>query len=123
MSETPLLVREQEGVVMISFGQSRIAGELLIQQLGNQLHELVPRAAVNRKLLLDFSGVEFMSSLMIGQILRVQKQCRQSEIHLKLCSLSLNVLEVFKITGLTKLMEIHPDAQKAMEAFAPSEPA
>jgi len=121
MSEQALLVHETDGVVVVSFGEGRIAGEKLIKEVGSQLSELVPRAAVGRKLLLDFSGVEFMSSLMIGQIMRLQKLCRQGEIRLKLCNLSPGVLDVFKITGLTKLMEIHVDAAQAVEAFNPSE--
>jgi anti-sigma B factor antagonist len=117
MSEPSLLIREKDGVLVVSFGQARIAGELFIQQLGNELQELVVPAVPGRRILLDFSGVDFMSSLMIGQILRIQKQCRQGEIRLKLCNLSLNVSEVFKLTGLTKLLEIHADAAGALEAF------
>ncbi len=123
MSEASLLTRETDGVLVVSFGEARIAGERLIQEIGNQLQELVPQAATDGRMLLDFSGVDFVSSLMIGQILRLQKQCRLNEVRLKLCNLSLNVLEVFKLTGLTKLLEIHTDADQAMEAFGPSESA
>jgi anti-anti-sigma factor len=51
--------------------------------------------------------------------MRLHKQCKQDKIKLKLCNISPNILEVFQITGLTKLLEIYPDGVRAIEAFGP----
>jgi anti-anti-sigma factor len=70
-------------------------------------------------LLLDFSQVEFMTSAMIGEIVRLHSQCKCDKVRLKLCGICPNIAEVFKITGLAKVLEIHPDGIKAIEAFGP----
>ncbi len=115
----PLSIRDKDDIVIVSFNQVKILDPAAIRQIGDELKNLTLQAAAGRKLLLDFSRVEFMSSAMIGEIMRLHKQCKQDKVKLKLCCISPNILEVFQITGLTKLLEIHPDGVKAIEAFGP----
>jgi anti-sigma B factor antagonist len=117
MPEPSLRVRQEDDVVVASFNQTKIVEMALIQEIGKELQAVVLQAVGGRKLLLDFSGVEYMSSLMIGQIMRVLRQCRQDQIGLKLCSITPEIRDVFKVTGLTKMLEICPSEAKAMEAF------
>ena len=70
--------------------------------------------------LLHFCRVAFMSSAALGMLIRVQKKCKEFEIALKLCNISPDISEVFKITGLNKVFDIQPDAADAMEAFKAS---
>jgi anti-anti-sigma factor len=51
---------------------------------------------------------------------RLHNQCKREGGRLKLCGISSNIMEIFKITGLRKLLEIYPDATKALEAFGPT---
>jgi anti-sigma B factor antagonist len=74
-------------------------------------------ASGNRKLLLDFQGVEFMSSAMLGKLIQLHKRCKTDKIKFKLCGISKNPLDVFKITKLDKLFEIHKDAATAVGTF------
>jgi hypothetical protein len=60
--------------------------------------------APSKKLVLNFKGVQFMSSAMIGKLVLLNKKAKADEIHLKLCDISPNVLEVFKITRLNKVL-------------------
>ncbi len=115
----PLLIRDKDDVVVVSFNQAKILDEPSVRQIGQEFQNLSLQAAASRKLLLDFSRVEFMSSAMIGQIMKLHKQCKQDKIRLKLCNIRPNIVEVFKITGLTKVLEIYPDGAKAIEAFGP----
>ena len=118
----PLLIRDKEDVVVVSFNHAKILDDASIQQIGQQFRNLSLQAAAHRKLLLDFSRVEFMSSAMIGQIMKLHKQCKQDKIRLALCNICPNIMQVFKITGLTKVLEIHPDGAKALESFGPPAP-
>jgi anti-sigma B factor antagonist len=115
----PLSIRDKDDIVIVSFNQVKILDPAAIRQIGDEFKNLTLHAAAGHKLLLDFSRVEFMSSAMIGEIMRLHKQCKQDKIKLKLCCISPNISEVFQITGLTKLLEIHPDGVKALEAFGP----
>jgi anti-sigma B factor antagonist len=115
----PLLIRDVEDVVVVSFNLVKILDETSIRKIGQEFQNLSLQAAANRKLLLDFSRVGFMSSAMIGQIMKLYQQCKRDKIRLKLCNICPNIMEVFKITGLNKALEIHPDSVKAIEAFGP----
>lgn len=115
----PLLIRDKDDVVIVSFNHTKILDADVIRLIGQEFKNLSLHAAANRKLLLDFSKVEFMTSAMIGEIVKLQKQCKQDKIRLKLCNICANIMEVFKITGLAKALDIYPDGTKALEAFGP----
>jgi anti-sigma B factor antagonist len=117
-----LLIRDKDDVVIASFTQVKILDQAAVHQIGEEFKDLTLQAAAGRKLLLDFSRVGFMSSAMIGEIVRLHKQCQHDKIKLKLCSISPNIREVFQITGLNKLLEIYPDGAGAITAFGPPSP-
>ena len=109
--------REEEGVLVVNFTDAKILDEARIQQIGTELMEMVNAAAQSKKLLLNFQGVQFMSSAMIGKLVLLNKKAKTSEIDLKFCTISANVHEVFKITRLNKVFKIYPDEEKALKAF------
>ena len=109
--------REEEGVLVVNFTDAKILDEARIQQIGTELMEMVATAAQNKKMLLNFQGVQFMSSAMIGKLVLLNKTSQGAEIDLKFCTISPNVLEVFKITRLNKVFKIYADEEKAMKAF------
>jgi anti-sigma B factor antagonist len=114
-----LEIRDREDVVVVSFTQAKILDQLAIDKIRDEFNDLTLQAASGRKLLLDFARVQFMSSGMIGQIVRLHKQCKKDKVKLKLCNISPDIMEVFKITGLTKLLDIHREAADALKAFGP----
>ena len=66
---------------------------------------------------MNLEKIEFMASAMIGQIMLLHKQCKKDKIDLKLCSISPNIMEVFKITTLDKILDIQDNELKAIQAF------
>ena len=64
-------------------------------------------------------GLQAVEWAMIGQIVRLHKQCKKDKIHLKLCSISPNIMEVFTLMRLNKLLEIYKNQAEALEAFGP----
>ena len=71
-------------------------------------------------MLLHFGRVKFMSSAALGMLIRVLKKCKEYKVMLKLCNISPEEYEVFQITGMNKIFDIHQDAAKAMDAFKKS---
>ncbi|MCA9204148.1 MAG: STAS domain-containing protein [Pirellulaceae bacterium] len=108
---------EMEGVLVVSFTDAKLLEETKIQQVGAELLEMVTRATDDR-LLLNFSGVSFMSSAMIGKLVLLNKKCKTDGVDLKMCNISSNVMDVFKITKLNKVFDIHPNEEKAVKAYA-----
>jgi anti-anti-sigma factor len=117
MTMTALLVSDKEDVVVASFNEIKLVDQALIQQIEKEFQTLTAKAAPGRKLLVEFSRVESMSSMMIGLIVRLHSQCKREGVRLKLCGASPIILELFRITGLRKVLEIYPDESKSLEAF------
>ncbi len=117
-----VLFGEKGDVVLASLGESKIADPESVQQLESEFNSAMLRAATQKKLLVDFSRVEFISSMTIGLIVRLHSGCKRKGIRLKLCSLSPTLLEAFKLSGLSKVLDIYADETKAIEAFGPLGP-
>ena len=105
-------------VLVVSFNQASILDQMVIDQIGREFDQAELEASGNRKLLLNFQTVEYMSSAMLGKLIQLHKRCKADKIKLKLCGIAKNPLDVFKITKLDKLFEIHKDAPTALAAFS-----
>ena len=114
---TYLDLKDAGEVLVVTFKQASILDQAVIDEIGKELAQARLEAAGNRKMLVDFSAVEFMSSAMLGKLVQLHKGCKAEKVKLKLCRISNNPLEVFKITRLDKLFEIHADADAALAKF------
>lgn len=103
-------------ILVVGFTDSKILDSQRIDQVGKELQESIALAA-HKKLLINFSGVSFMSSAMITKLVMLNKTCKAQGIALKFCDVSPNVLEVFKITKLNKLFDIQEGEDKAIASF------
>jgi len=103
-------------VSVIRFRDRKILDEAVIQELGAELFGLVE--VDNRKaILLDFEGVEFLSSAALGKLITFDRKVKTAKGRLKMCGISAGILEVFQVTKLNKVFDIRPDAAEALAAF------
>ena len=72
-----------------------------------------PRA----NLLLDFEHVDYLSSAVLTELLRLHKFLMDQGGHLRLCSLNDDIRKVFEITNLDKLFMIYEDADAGVVKF------
>ncbi len=110
-----LLSQHKDDVLVVQFTSQKILSDVLIAQIGRELLELADEA--NGKMLLDFRGVTFMSSAMIGKIVLLNKKCKKSKTTIKLCNISASIMEVFEITRLNKIFSIYDSEEDALNAF------
>ena len=110
-----LLSFQRDDVLVIRFTSPRILSDVMIAQIGHELIKLADQA--NGKLLLDFSGVAFMSSAMIGKIVLLNKKCKASNTVVKLCNIAPSIMEVFEITRLNKVFSIYDSVDVAVKSF------
>jgi anti-sigma B factor antagonist len=101
----------------IFFTTARILDELAIRAIGEEMFAILDKSE-ERNILLDFRAVQFMSSSALGVLIRFAKRCKEFNAKLKLCGIAPHIMQVFKITGLDKVFEIHKDQQEAVAAFA-----
>ena len=111
---------QKEDILCVYFTDAKILDEARIQQIGKELVEKAAAAAgsESKKMLVNFQGVQFMSSAMIGKLVLLNKKSKTDKVDLKLCNITPNVLEVFKITRLNKVFDIQGDEDKAMKSFS-----
>ena len=88
-----------------------------IQILGEQLFDLVDNQG-NRKLLLDFEKVVFVSSAALGKFITLNKKVNAAGGRLILCNIDPQIYEVFEITKLNKLFNIQKEEQAALQKSA-----
>jgi anti-anti-sigma factor len=94
----------------------RLVDEAVIGQCSREILDMLDKTE-EKHVLLHFGRVAFMSSAALGMLVRLQKKCKEYEISLKMCNISPDIFQVFKITGLDKVFSIHTDASDAIEAF------
>jgi anti-anti-sigma factor len=107
-----LRVEDAEGVAVVNILDRAIVQDNEIQQIGQEIEELIEGGQSN--ILLDFGNVKHMSSQAVGVLLQAQKRCRAGGGVLKVCNPNPEVAEIFKITNLPRVIEIHPDGDHAL---------
>jgi anti-sigma B factor antagonist len=68
-------------------------------------------------LIIDFSNVRFLSSAVLGLLIRISKRAVEQNGKLKLCGIGPRIFEIFKITRLDEIFDIYEDAKKAMASL------
>lgn len=114
MPETTSSTRED--VLIVQLLKQKILSDALCAQIGEEF--LQHADDCNGKLLLDFSGVTFMSSGLITGIVTLNKKAKRDKITLKFCCVHPAIMEVFEITRLNKVFRIYLSQDDAMNAFS-----
>lgn len=111
-----LTITDQDGVRVVEFADRKILDELCISEIREELAKLV-EGKDGIKLLLSFKNVEHLSSAALGVLITLNKQIADQQGKLKLSDISPQIYEVFKITRLNRLFEIHDTSARAMNSF------
>jgi anti-anti-sigma factor len=73
--------------------------------------------AAKPKLLIDFSGIDFVSSAGLRALLVLLKKVQAAGGAFALCGVRAPVREVLDISGFTSMMSIHPARAEAIAAL------
>ena len=103
-------------VTLVFFKDAAILDEKNVEALGRNLTE-ISDSGYKMKMLINFEKIEYLSSAVLGKLVALHKKMKKDKATLKLCCMKPNILEVFKITKLDKLFDIHPDQAKAIKSF------
>lgn len=71
-----------------------------------------------RDLVVDFSGVDYISSAGLRVFLVLAKQIRDLHGRLVLCAMPEPVSQVFRLAGFTSLFRLEPTQAQALATFA-----
>lgn len=112
-----LLSQTNGDVLVVYLADTNLVSAARIDEVSDALLEAMKRAE-HGKLLLNFQAVRSMASAMLGKLLKLRKLCETSKVDLKLCNICDNILEVFQVTKLNKVFDIHDEEATALKAFA-----
>jgi len=109
-------VEYTENATITTFTDEKILEEKDIKALQESIMSVIEQAG-RINLILDFCNVRFLSSAVLGLLIRISKRVYECDGQLRLCNINPKIYEVFKITRLTKIFDIYPDVVSAVESL------
>lgn len=106
----------RDGILFIEIEDARLLDETRIQAIDHELDSAIDGSDETR-IVIDFSKVQFMSSSMLGKLVKIHKKVASYKAKMKFASVTSEIQEVFKITRLDKLFSVEKDADSARKAF------
>ena len=114
--DSRLVVNNNGDVTVVGFLDRNILEEASIQQIGDEIADLIS-ASSNPKILLNFQTVEHLSSAALGTLITVNNKVKEKGGQLRLSNIDPQIYEVFVITKLNKLFQIHDNNEAALASF------
>jgi anti-sigma B factor antagonist len=102
---------------MITFTNEKILDEAEIVALERSILPIIEQAKIPN-FVLNFTNVKFLSSAVLGLLIRISKKIYQRNGQLKLCCINAKIFEIFKITRLDRVFEICEDVDAAVQTLA-----
>ena len=105
--EAGMTVENGTDVTLVTFEEENLLEEQQIRRLERALLPIV-RQNENKRLVLNFQNVRFMSSSFLGLLVKVHKRAIELGGHVQLFNLDPKIQKVFEITQLIKVFDIVP---------------
>jgi len=113
-------VEYDENATIIRFTDEKILEETDIKALQTSIISVIEQAE-RTNLILDFVNVRFLSSAVLGLLIRISKRIYERDGQLRLCNINPKIYEIFKITRLTKTFDIYNNVESAIEDLSQSD--
>lgn len=107
MEQEPSRIKVEYGreITFVTFLEERIVDEEQIRQIRDALEPVIKKNN-DGKLVLNFSNVNFMTSALLGLLVRIHKNVCELNGRLQLSNLNKNLYRIFEITKLTQVFDI-----------------
>ena len=92
-------------LTFVTFEDEKIIEEAQIRDLQKEIEPVIEKNKDNQ-LVLNFANVRFMTSAMLGLLVRIHKRIGERGGQLELRNLDNNLHKIFEITQLTKVFNI-----------------
>jgi anti-sigma B factor antagonist len=110
-----LKVEVINNVNVASFENINRFNALITEPVKEQLNSLFNKP--NTKLILNLEGINFIDSSGFGVFLSVMKTANINFGHFKLCNISKEVMELFKLLQLHNVFEIYSNLDDCIKSF------
>lgn len=111
----PFIVQQIETFTVVEFRNASLMDPVELENIGQALYRLVD-AEDQRRIVLDFEKVQYLSSQAIGIVLTMNKKLSAlKNSKLVLCGIGPRLQELLKITRLDRLLTIKPSQREAVK--------
>ena len=111
-----LSVTKDGELATVRFSDKKIVDSGNIEEMGAEMISLVDVDHM-KHVLLNFEGVDFLSSAALNKLILMDKKVKQVGGVLRLCNLKAEIMEVFTITRLNRVFDIRKNEAEALKAF------
>jgi len=111
-----LIVTRHGDLGVVSIQQKRFLNDDVINRFSEEAMDLVESQGY-AKLVLDFANVEYLSSKMLGKLMALYKRLQVENGGLALCNVRKDLREVFEVTQLDTVLNLHDDQGKAVKSL------
>jgi anti-anti-sigma factor len=113
----PRLGIEQEGpLAIVTFNDGRILDTIVIREIRAEFETLIGEIGM-RQMLVDFSGVEALSSSALGVLIFLRDRLKAVQGTLMLAGLSADLAHLLAVTKLDRVFDVYADREEALAAF------
>lgn len=119
MPESFVVLSQIRDVAVVTFSTTSLLDPAQIEIASRELYGLADLQA-QRKIVLDFSGVNFFSSQLLGTLLSLDKRCKAIDGRLILCGLKPQLKRVFQTANLDRLFVMVSDEETALNKLGTS---
>jgi anti-sigma B factor antagonist len=119
MPGSQAVISRINNVAVVTFATASLLDPADMELTARELYGLADKQA-QRKIVLDFSDVNFLSSQMLSVILSLNKRCQAIGGAVVVCGLRPELRKVFEIANLDRILRVEPDEEAALNALGTS---
>ncbi len=115
--ELPFTLQPVGKVMIVEFRMASLMDALILENASRRLYKLIDEED-QRKIILDFEKVQYLSSQAIGILLTMKKKLDAlGKATLVLCGIGPRLAELLRITRLDKVLTVKPTQKDALAVF------
>ncbi|HQY89109.1 MAG TPA: STAS domain-containing protein [Tepidisphaeraceae bacterium] len=115
-SDLPFNVQPIKDVSIVEFRDASLMDPVALDRAAERLYAMIEKED-RRKIILDFSAVQYMSSQSIGIVMNMQKKLTAIKGSMILCGVGPKLQELLKLTRLDKILTIKPSQREAQAHY------
>ena len=106
-----------QGTTVITLTDEKILQAADIIALEKSIMPLIEAKDGAAGIVIDFTNVQFLSSSVLGLLIRISKKIYEQNGQLRLCNINPKIFSIFKITRLDKVFDIYNDFNEAIKSL------
>lgn len=120
MDETiDLQITSENGVVVVALKTASICNAGAITAVEDSISRFIEQNHA-KKVVIDFNGVKFFSSQMLGTLVSIRAKLKGCEGEVVISGINPQMYRVFRITNLDKIFRFFEDKEMAVKAVSSS---